>query len=407
MFTSSRLKVAILGEDFPPRGGGISTAHYSLYLQLKKSHSVKLFAFDAHEKDESIAVVKVRKPAFFGKLFESFLVRYVQRYSSKGKVDACRKIGTTAAVIRSLNREITRFSPHIIIVPDFRVPALLLKKPENSKLILVAHHNYARFRNQPLLDGPCDYDLFLASRLERRALKKCDYVVFVSEYMERVFRVTLSDSLPGEVINNSVELHNVNRSTRKAIREDLGLKKEVILVYIPSGGTQVKGARFVPEIVRRLSQASSRLAFFISGPIDYRCQVELDYLQKYLKIITPGTIKNKDNLKYVASCDLCISPAVLENYSLALMEALSMGIPCVVFDVGANREIIEDGVMGYVVDYLDIDALCAKSIKLIKNSELRCKFSLAAVERLRKLCDSDYIRRSWNDLFLMLMGREA
>ncbi|MEA1972953.1 MAG: glycosyltransferase, partial [Candidatus Cloacimonadota bacterium] len=56
----------------------------------------------------------------------------------------------------------------------------------------------------------------------------------------------------------------------------------------------------------------------------------------------------------------------LEGFGLALVEAMSCGLPTVTYDLGANSEIVDDGVDGFLVN--NQDELIGK-INLIVNSE--------------------------------------
>lgn len=398
---SRSLRVAIVGEKFPPLGGGISTAHYNLYHLLKTDHHVKLFAFGDHDRPSDSLVIRGKPQRILSSLFEFLLAVKVRRHSPGGAIDACKKIAQTAAVILGMNGYINRFNPDIVIVCDFSLPSLALRRKHGAKMIWIAHHNYQRFRNQRLIDGPCDYDLFLAHRLERRAVKKCDHVIFVSDYMGSVFRETLNNEMPGTVINNYFAL-NEYKFDKKSMRDKVGIGEDEILIVIPSGGTQVKGSRFTPEIIRRLHGGHQNIAFYIPGPVDRRTAFELNYLSRKINIVFPGNVSHEENIRYLSACDLCISPGIIENYSLALLEALSLGVPCVTFDVGGNSEIVTDGQCGYIVEFLDIDALCDRATEIICEPALRLRLSRSATDRAEHLCSAEVTRGKWNNLFLSL-----
>ena len=66
--------------------------------------------------------------------------------------------------------------------------------------------------------------------------------------------------------------------------------------------------------------------------------------------------------------------ANLESYcgfsSVALMEAMAGGLPCVVSKISGNIDLIEDGKGGYVVDKKDYKCFASSISKLINNPEL-------------------------------------
>ncbi len=394
-----RLRIAIFGEKFPPSGGGIATAHFNLHRLLSRKYDTHLFAFVDENTASDQDVCRGSGSRILGWLLETGLTRYVRRYDRSGTVDCCRMIAKSIASVRSMNSALARFRPDVVVVSDYLLPALGLKRPTGARMVWMAHHNYTRFMNQPLLPVSCQYDHFLAHRLERRAVRKCDFAVFPSRYMERVFRATLHDTMPGAVIPNYFDLTQIKRLNRVEIRRKLVIEDQEILVFIPSGGTDVKGARFVPEIIRRIARISEHIGFVITGPINSQLQPELELLKTSHRILTPGPVTLEVNLDYAAACDLAVSPALLENYSCALLECSVIGLPVVTFNVGGNSEIVEDGVTGYVVTKVDIDSLCDRSADLITNATKRMCFSEAAKKRASQLCNGDEIAAQFDQLF--------
>src|SRR5581483_4113978 len=55
----------------------------------------------------------------------------------------------------------------------------------------------------------------------------------------------------------------------------------------------------------------------------------------------------------LAAADIFLLPSLSEGSPIAVMEAMAMGLPVVVTDVGGNRELVADGVHGYVVPSRD------------------------------------------------------
>ena len=54
-----------------------------------------------------------------------------------------------------------------------------------------------------------------------------------------------------------------------------------------------------------------------------------------------------------AAADGFVMSSEFEGMSAALQEAIAMALPCVVTDVGANRDLVCDQVTGYVVSAAD------------------------------------------------------
>lgn len=74
-----------------------------------------------------------------------------------------------------------------------------------------------------------------------------------------------------------------------------------------------------------------------------------------------------------------------ESFGMVILEAMANGLPCIVYDCeNGPRDIIEDGVNGYLVADGCKDEFIAKLQKLIDNEELRRKFANESVVTLKR-----------------------
>lgn len=372
-----RYRVAVLAETFPPTSGGVPAAQFGMAELLGERHDVRLFAFEDSRPSDSVAF-RSNGLGAVNRTLAAAASMFVRRHDGEGGSAQSQRIAATVPAVLKINRELARFKPDFIFVPDFCVPALALSKPNGARMIWTAHHNYRRFEGNPLVPTSGWYDTFIAHRLEIRGLKRCDHVIFPSRYMERVFRETFDTRLPGTVIPNVTSAAGMCDLKRSAARQALALPPDAVLVYVPSGGSSPKGERYTFEIVRRLLESGGDIRFFISGPMDERLRFELSNGFSPNHFITPGQLPLSENLKIVAASDVVVSPTLMENYSCALLEAQLLGLPCVTFDTGGNSELISDGVTGFVVPYLDVELLVRKSSTLVHDALLRATMSEAA-----------------------------
>lgn len=80
--------------------------------------------------------------------------------------------------------------------------------------------------------------------------------------------------------------------------------------------------------------------------------------------------------------DLFILPSQEECLSIALIDALTMGIPSIAFDVGGNSQIIYNNINGFIVK--EIEELFEKTELLINKPNLRKTFSENAIKLSRQ-----------------------
>jgi glycosyltransferase involved in cell wall biosynthesis len=72
---------------------------------------------------------------------------------------------------------------------------------------------------------------------------------------------------------------------------------------------------------------------------------------------------------------------------LVVMEASAAGVPCVVSDVNAVRESVEEGRNGFLTPFGDVEALVERVARLIDHPELRAEMSRSAAEMAREQFD--------------------
>jgi glycosyltransferase involved in cell wall biosynthesis len=99
-----------------------------------------------------------------------------------------------------------------------------------------------------------------------------------------------------------------------------------------------------------------------------------------------------------ADSSLYVMSSRKEGFPMVLLEAMSAGLPVVSYDCPTGpRDIIREGVDGYVVPDDDGDALAAALGRLMDDDAMRKAFGAAAVERAA-CYDIATIARRWEDL---------
>jgi len=392
-----RIKIAIVSSSYPPVGG-VAAAHYNLALALRgHGHEVRLFTFNDHDMNLTVPswVVPSGSPRLLRRGIRFFCFMYLLLRTKRNAVryQLADILSSQFGAWRA-KRKLRLFKPEAVILPDHGCPGLGLGSPPGCAVILVSHHNPARFYN-PLLHGarPCPEDIIMAVRLENKALRHVQAVICPSEYMKECFARTYDFSGPVHVIPNLVDRSALDAVSPKSPAIELGLPRDTPVIYIPSGTNPIKGERFVFEIIRRVRQVRPEAAFFVSGaPSDcFAYELKAGGFEKY--VFSPGHLAYHENLAYAAGSTLCLSPAIAESFGMALLEAQYFGLPGVVFDAGGNREVIADTVSGFCVPFLDVDEIVQKTLFLLDPANIAaCQaMSRKAKERARAIAGDSVI----------------
>ncbi len=95
-----------------------------------------------------------------------------------------------------------------------------------------------------------------------------------------------------------------------------------------------------------------------------------------------GAIPNEQVWARLDAADIFLFPSHTEGCSMALMEAMSRGLPCIATDVGANADMLDDE-CGVIVNKYDTVAM-VDAVRRLQNPSLRRILSQNAVQKVRK-----------------------
>ncbi len=115
------------------------------------------------------------------------------------------------------------------------------------------------------------------------------------------------------------------------------------------------------------------------------------------RLVLKGQVSNIYEL-YTAYSFLVMTSRY-EGFPMVLLEATSLGLPMVSFDIKTGpNEIIDHGDSGFLIEAFNVDDMSGYIQKLIDDQEIRVKMSKKCVENSEKFSQS-YIVKQWEALF--------
>jgi len=227
-------------------------------------------------------------------------------------------------------------------------------------------------------------ELRLPKALSKIAASRSRAVICVSNWLrERLesYGIGVDAVIPGGIES---ELF-ASLPPKEVVRERLGLEGNVIL----SVGSLVraKGFDLIPEVAKIVnSKLRARFLIIGSGPeeesIRRRAREEgVDDL-----VILLGRKSYEETAIYYRAADLLLHPARYEGYGLTALESLAAGTPVVATDTGGIKDVVMDGVDGFIV-VRDAKAIAERVIHLLEDDNLREEMGRKGRERA--------LKRSW------------
>ncbi|MEE2709742.1 MAG: glycosyltransferase [Gemmatimonadota bacterium] len=118
-----------------------------------------------------------------------------------------------------------------------------------------------------------------------------------------------------------------------------------------------------------------------------------------------GYLAYGDLALYLSVADISISIPSWDGTAMAILEAMACGVPLIVSDLASNREWIEDGKNGYIVQPRDHERLTVKMIELLKDRTTRERFSSQNVGIVRERADHEKHMARMETYYRELCGR--
>lgn len=112
----------------------------------------------------------------------------------------------------------------------------------------------------------------------------------------------------------------------------------------------------------------------------------------------------EDVRPWLAAADFHILPSYREGFPNTVLEAGAMGLPSIVTDVNGSREIISDGVNGFVVPPQSSDALRTAIEKMIDNPPLMREMGVKARANVVKKFRREYVSDCLKEYYHQIIG---
>jgi glycosyltransferase involved in cell wall biosynthesis len=237
--------------------------------------------------------------------------------------------------------------------------------------------------------------------LEKFASHFCDLIISVNEEDRRVAieKGVVSPSKIHTVINgiNTKKFENV--VPPESLRSELDPSGQCILIGTTGRLAPHKGyrqlIRAMPSVLREFPGA--RVIFVGDGPLEAELKGLADQLGVSDQCRFLGFRTDIPELQAVF--DIFVLPSLREGLSISLLEALAAGKPIVATNIKGNREVIDHGVNGLLVNPEDPAGLAEGIIRLIRDKELARGMGERAREKAKASFNEEAMVRRTLDLY--------
>lgn len=187
------------------------------------------------------------------------------------------------------------------------------------------------------------------------------------------------------VIYNGIEKLNSDSSQANKIKRELGISERDIVFGTIARLDPIKNHRLMLKAFAEINTKQPNTKLIIVG--DGELMPELKELQTSLalqnSLIFTGYIPYPKD--YLAVFDIFLLSSLSEGTSMTLLEAMSLGKPCIVTDAGGNKEIVAHQVNGLVTPNDDCQAFSQAMLNLALDKTLLDNYGQAGAKRFDDL----------------------
>lgn len=252
--------------------------------------------------------------------------------------------------------------------------AAALKARKNGMKVIYTAHGFHFYKGAPKKNWIIFYPIEKVFSYVTDVLitiNKEDYT-FAKKHMN----AKQVEYLPGVGIDTEkFWLENFDEETKRA---ELGITKNDLMILSVGELNKNKNQEVIIRAIAKLND--SRIHYFIAGRGDK--EEYLRNLAKSLGVNLQLLGYRTDIIELLNTADIFALPSLREGLSVALMEAMSAGLPCIVSRIRGNVDLIEEGKGGYLCEPDDVDGFKNRIGELMFKSKKKTEFSKFNRERI-------------------------
>ena len=189
-------------------------------------------------------------------------------------------------------------------------------------------------------------------------------------------------------------------------KEKLGIPHSDVVVGTISRLEPRKGHIYLLRAASRIVSKFPNIKFVIIGDGYYKTflEEEVKNLNLTEHIIFLG--HRKDVPKLIALMDIVTLTSLWEGLPRALVQAAAVGKPIVTFDIEGAREVVEEGVNGFIVPPQNIDLLTEKLLFLATNLPIAQTMGLQGRKRVNNCWDVETMVQRTLEVYEELISRK-
>jgi glycosyltransferase involved in cell wall biosynthesis len=381
------MRIIVLNDDFPPDthgGAGIVALQVAQAMQ-DRGHEVLVVTT---VRDESLAGEIPYERLRVLRIATSYPLRFIGYVSI-----------WNLPVVQRLKKIISEFKPdvvHVHVVNAYlSYGALVVAKRAGTRVILTCHDTTA-ISTRKMMDTGTVPKLNLRQALRDNPFRNILIRTLINKNVDRVVAVSKAIKVAFEahgvhtvaVIHNGIDTESWREppDTVANFKTSHGLLNSVVLF----GGrlTRVKGSHKLMEVISIVRNRAPDVQLLVVGRKDEYAERMLNYAREMgiaERVVFTDWLSGHELHQAFHAASVVVVPSLyLEPFGLVALEGMAAGKPVIATNLGGPKEIVVDGVTGYVVDPNNVAHMAEKIGELLQDKEKAANFGRQGRERAVK-----------------------
>jgi glycosyltransferase involved in cell wall biosynthesis len=212
----------------------------------------------------------------------------------------------------------------------------------------------------------------------QRRLRTADAVVCVSDFIRRQ---TLEHGVDPErsfTVHNSVSAAPETQAEDEALRKELGILPDALVVTIAARLVSGKGHADILRALSVVVRDHPAVVLLVAGEGELEGQLRAQVAELNLTGRVRFLGYRRDVPRLLSLSRVFIHPSLQEPCSLSVLEAAAHGVPTVAYADGGTPELVEEGTTGLLVPPGDVEGLARSLAALLGDAALARAMGLAA-----------------------------
>ena len=273
-----------------------------------------------------------------------------------------------AITLAKLARLYRRLNPHIVHTHSSKAGILGRAAARLAGVPIILH----TIHGLPFHPYESGLNNLLYRKLERRAARWSQRIITVADAM-RDQAVAAGVAAPEKFVTiysgMEVDTFLAADTHREAARRALGIADDEVVIGKIARLFELKGHEYViaaaPRILREFPRV--RFLFVGDGILRQKLQEQAQRLGVADRILFAGLVDPSRIPEMLGAMDLVVHASLREGLARVLPQALLAGRPVVSYDIDGAREVVLDGVTGFLVRPQAVDELADAVLKMLRD----------------------------------------